>query len=107
MKTTDFDNIITAERLILVDFYALWCGACRVIDPTLDRLALAMSDITTVLRIDISSASSSELVRRYNIVSVPTLMLFRRGEVCWRYSGVISFERLCRVLRRHNAGSAY
>lgn len=101
MKTSDFDSIVATERLILIDFYATWCGACRIMDPTLDRVALAMSDMVTVVRIDISSASNSELVRRYNIVSVPTLMLFHRGEPIWRDSGVIAFDRLCTIIRRH------
>lgn len=107
MKTTDFDNIIAAERLILIDFYATWCGACRAIDPILDRTALAMSDSLTIVRIDIDTRSSHELVRRYNIVSVPTLMLFSRGERLWRESGVISFDRLSSLLRRFRNVATY
>ncbi|MBO7282517.1 MAG: thioredoxin family protein, partial [Alistipes sp.] len=94
MRTSDFDRIINSERLMLVDFYATWCGACKAMDPTLDRVALALSDSVTILRIDISSSSSRELVRRYNIVAVPTLMLFFRGDILWRDSGIIAFDRL-------------
>ena len=100
MRTSDFASIVTTERLILIDFYATWCGACRIMDPTLARVALAMSDMVTVVRIDISSASNSVLVRRYNIVSVPALMLFHRGEPIWRDSGVIAIDRLCAIIRR-------
>ncbi|MBE6176713.1 MAG: thioredoxin family protein [Rikenellaceae bacterium] len=107
MRVSDFDNIIAAERLIIVDFYATWCGACRAMDPTLDRIALAMSDLATLLRIDTTSARSSELVRRYNIVAVPTIMLFYRGDMLWRHSGIISFERLCSVIRRYQTVGAY
>lgn len=92
---------------MLVDFYATWCGACKAMDPTLDRVALALSDIVTILRIDISSSTSRDLVRRYNIVAVPTMMLFFRGEVLWRDSGIISFDRLCQIIRRHQAVGAY
>lgn len=107
MRTSDFDRIIDSERLMLVDFYATWCGACKAMDPTLDRVALALSDIVTILRIDISSSTSRDLVRRYNIVAVPTMMLFFRGEVLWRDSGIISFDRLCQIIRRHQAVGAY
>ncbi|MEE1167970.1 MAG: thioredoxin family protein [Alistipes sp.] len=107
MRTSDFDRIINSERLMLVDFYATWCGACKAMDPTLDRVALALSDSVTILRIDIGSSSSRELVRRYNIVAVPTLMLFFRGDILWRDSGIIAFDRLCHIVRRHQTVGAY
>lgn len=100
MRVTDFDNIISSERLTLIDFYATWCGACRAMDPTLDRVALAMSDIVTLVRVDTSAISSIPLVRRYNIVAVPTLILFRRGEVLWRESGIVSFSHLMEAIQR-------
>ena len=100
MKTTDFDNIVASERLTLIDFYATWCGACRALDPTLDRIALAMSDIVTLVRVDTSAISSIPLVRRYNIVAVPTLRLFHRGEVLWRESGIATFSHIVEAIHR-------
>ncbi|MBO5830416.1 MAG: thioredoxin family protein [Alistipes sp.] len=107
MRTTDFDIIISSDRLMLVDFYAMWCGTCRAMDYTLDRVALAMSDIATLLRIDTTSDDSNELVQRYNIVAVPTLIIFQHGEPLWRMSGIISFERLCQIIRRHQPTHIY
>lgn len=107
MRIEDFDTIISSDRLMLVDFYATWCGACRAMDYTLERVALAMSDITTILRIDITAANSQEIVRRYNIVSVPTLIIFMQGEPIWRMSGIISFERLCQIIRRQQLTNVY
>ena len=107
MKISDFNNVISSDHFMLVDFYASWCGACRAIDPVLDRVALSMSDIVTILRIDTTSAQSVELVRRYNIVSVPTLILFFRGEAIWRESGVIGYDRLSTTLRRYQTVGAY
>lgn len=107
MRIEDFDTIISSDRLMLVDFYATWCGACRAMDYTLERVAFAMSDITTILRIDITAANSQEIVRRYNIVSVPTLIIFMQGEPIWRMSGIISFERLCQIIRRQQLTNVY
>lgn len=101
MNSHDFDNLIASERLVLIDFYATWCGACGAIDPVLDRVALSMSDIVTLVRIDTTSPSSFDLVRRYNIVALPTLTLFARGELLWRECGLISFDRLQNIIRRH------
>lgn len=100
MKTIDFDNIVASERLTLIDFYATWCGACRAMDPTLDRIALAMSDIVTLVRVDTSAISSIPLVRRYNIVAVPTLILFHRSAPLWRESGIISFSHIVEAIHR-------
>lgn len=107
MTISDFNNIISSSRLILIDFYATWCGACRAVDPALDRVAIAMGDSVTLIRIDIDSIASYEIARRYNIVSVPTLILFQYGKPIWRESGVISYERLQLALRRYQSIESY
>ena len=107
MKMSDFDNLISADHLVLIDFYATWCGACGAIDAALDRVVLAMGDAVTLVRIDTTSRTSYDLVRRYNVVALPTLMLFQRGEVLWRECGVITFERLAHVIRRYRSVGAY
>ena len=108
MKTSDFDNIISAsDRLILIDFYATWCGACKAIDPTLDRVALALNDIVTMLRIDTVSNTNREIVERYNIVAVPTLILFRQGEILWRDSGIVNYDILAAAIRRYSRSTIY
>lgn len=107
MKTSDFNNIVASERLTLIDFYATWCGACRAMDPTLDRLALAMGDLVTLIRVDTSAISSIPLVRHYNIVSVPTFILFRRSEPLWRDSGIIAYNQLCDIIRHYERANGY
>ena len=107
MKTFDFDNLISSEGLVLIDFYATWCGACGAIDDALDRVVLSLGDIVTLVRIDTTTRSSFELVRRYNIVALPTLMLFSRGRVLWRECGLISFERLSNVISRYHSICTY
>ena len=107
MKMSDFDNLISADHLVLIDFYATWCGACGAIDDALNRMALSMGDAVTLVRIDTTSRTSYDLVRRYNIVALPTLMLFQRGEVLWRECGVITYERLAHVIRRYRSVGEY
>lgn len=102
MTTSDFDNLIATNCLTLSIFYATWCGACRVIEPTLERAASAWGEGLSLVRIDIDERSTRELVRRYNIVSVPTLILFNAGNILWRDSGVIPFERLSLALRSNH-----
>lgn len=92
---------------MLIDFYATWCGACGAIDDALDRTVLSMGDVVTLVRIDTTSPSSFELVRKYNIVALPTLMLFSRGRVLWRECGLITFERLFGILRRFHSAQLF
>ena len=62
MKRSDFDNLIFADNLVLIDFYATWCGACGAIDDALNRLVLSMGDAVTLVRIEIGRASCRERV---------------------------------------------
>ena len=84
---TDFDKIIWRDALTFVDFFATWCGPCQVMRPDIDKIQERMKGRVDVYKINIDASSMSEIVRRYTIMSVPTLMFFCRGEVLWRESG--------------------
>ena len=94
----NFDQIIRQEKLTFVDFYASWCAPCRQMQPIIDQFEDRMGARTDLLRIDIEDPEMHEIVRRFRIVSVPTLMFFRRGEVLWRQSGSVSYNHLVQVL---------
>ncbi|MDE6623548.1 MAG: thioredoxin family protein [Alistipes sp.] len=94
----DFDKVIWRDALTFVDFFATWCGPCQMMHPVIDKFAEQMKGRVDVYKIDIDDREMIEIIRRYNIMSVPTLMFFRRGEVLWRESGRTSYERLVAVL---------
>ena len=94
----DFDKIIWRDALTLVDFFATWCGPCRMMHPIVDRLEKQLNGRVDVYRIDIDNRSIAPILGRYNIRSVPTLIFFRRGEILWRKSGVTDYDELLRVV---------
>ena len=93
----DFNEQIKSPKPVLVDFYAEWCGPCRVMKPTLLDVAERMGESATVLSIDIDK--EQELAERFRIQSVPTLIIFKQGKQLWRQSGVISANALTKLLK--------
>ncbi len=102
MTTNDFYSLIAQNDLTLVDFYATWCGPCKAMDPIIDRLSAMLNKRATIIRIDIDRKEHREIVARYNIVAVPTFVLFRDGEIVWRESGVMPIERIENSRGRHD-----
>lgn len=93
-----FEQLIWQEQLTFVEFYATWCAPCKQMEPIINQFKERMGHRTEVLRIDIDDPAMADIVRRYHVVSVPTLLFFRRGEVLWRESGAISYHHLITVL---------
>ena len=87
------------DKYLFVDVYATWCGPCQMMHPVIDRFQEKMNGRVDVYKVDIDDRDMLEIVHRYNIMSVPTLMFFRRGEVLWRESGRIGYDHLANVLR--------
>lgn len=87
MNIKEYTEIISKNELVLVDFYAKWCGPCKMLAPIIDSL----KDIEKV-SIDIDD--SRELIEKYSIMSVPTLMLFKSGECLSKHIGFIRLEEL-------------
>lgn len=99
----DFDKIIWSDTLVLVEFFASWCGPCRAMDPTVERFRRMMNRRAEVLRINIDDEQMLPIVRRYRIRTVPTLLLFHRGEERWRRSGITSYEEMVAALEQTEA----
>lgn len=82
-----FNNLIKSDTPTLVDFYATWCGPCKIVHPILDDLKKQLRDKITILKIDVDKNPS--VSDQFKIRSVPTLILFKEGKTLWRESGVI------------------
>lgn len=82
----NFDQLITEHPLVLVDFWASWCAPCRMVAPIVEELAKTFEDSLTVLKVDVDD--NQELARRYGIMSIPTIILFKDGQKQWTEVGV-------------------
>ena len=91
-----FQDIIAGDTPVLVDFFAEWCGPCEMIKPVLEELKKKMGNKIIILKIDIDKNIS--LSSEYRIQSVPTLVLWKQGEIIWRQSGALSLNELEQVL---------
>ena len=88
----NFNDIINGQQLTLVDFYATWCGPCKMMHPVLGQLKEDLGELVRLLKLDVDK--NEDLAMQYRIQSVPTLMLFRGGETLWRQSGAMRLEDL-------------
>ena len=93
------NEIINGSQLTLVDFFATWCGPCKMMHPVLEQLKEEMGDSLRIIKIDIDK--NEAVMEQYRIQSVPTLMLFRKGDALWRQSGAMSLSDLKKVVNSY------
>ena len=100
MKSMEkLNEIINGSQLTLVDFFATWCGPCQMMHPVLEQLKEEMGDSLRIIKIDIDK--NEAWMEQYRIQSVPTLMLFRKGDALWRQSGAMSLSDLKKVVNSY------
>jgi len=95
----NFEDIINSDKPVLVDFFATWCGPCKMMHPVLDDLHAKICDKVRIIKVDIDK--NEQLAAAYNVRSVPTLMVFKAGQLKWRESGVMQVAALEQVLAQY------
>ena len=95
-----FEDFINSETPVLVDYFATWC---KMMHPILDELKERLGDKVRILKIDVDVPANRQSVYAYQIQSVPTLMLFKKGRMLWRQSGVVRVPRLEEIIKPYLA----
>lgn len=91
-----FKELIQGDTPVLVDFFATWCGPCKMMSPILDEVKTAMGNRAHIIKIDVDKNPGA--AQAFQVQGVPTLVIMKKGEIVWRQSGVIPARQLIDVL---------
>lgn len=93
LKTDEFDTkVLKSDKPVLVDFFASWCGPCQMMSPIIDELTAEMKEKADIYKVDVEAEGS--LANRYQIMSMPTFLVFKKGEIAKQFNGVTQKEEL-------------
>jgi thioredoxin 1 len=88
----NFEGHINGNKPVIVDFYADWCGPCKLMAPVLNEVKEKVGDKATILKLDIEK--SPQYTQLYNVRAIPTLIIFKKGNILWRKSGVTTAKEI-------------
>jgi thioredoxin 1 len=95
-----FNTLINERQLTLVDFYADWCGPCKMLAPILQEVKAILKDEVRIIKINVDQ--HQDLAAEFMVRGVPTMLLFNEGKMLWRQSGVLSAKDLVTIIRQHS-----
>lgn len=98
MKSS-FSKITDSEIPVLVDFYADWCGPCKMLGPILKQVKDEMGERIKIVKIDVDKNQS--IASKYHVRGVPTMLLFKNGKQLWRQSGVLQKDAIVQIIKSH------
>lgn len=93
-----FGDLLKSNKPVLVDFFAEWCGPCKMMAPHLKQAKDALGDAATIIKVDIDK--NPQVAEHYGIQGVPTLIIFKGGEVKWRQSGVVPAQTIVQTVKQ-------
>lgn len=92
----NFQQLLQSDKPVLVDFFAEWCGPCKMMAPILKEVKDRLGDQVTIVKVDVDK--NPDAARQFQVQGVPTLIAFKKGEIKWRQSGVVPAKQLEQVL---------
>lgn len=98
---SNFSTIISSETPVLVDFYADWCGPCKMLAPILKQVKDELGDGVKIVKIDVDK--NQPLAAQYQVRGVPTMLLFKNGKQVWRQSGVLQKDQLISIIKKETS----
>lgn len=96
-----FEELIQGTTPVLVDYFATWCGPCKMMHPVLEELKKQLGEKIKIIKIDIDTPPNRPNVAKYSIQSVPTLILFKEGKLLWRQSGAMQTQQLRSIVEQY------
>ncbi len=95
-----FKTIINTKTLVLVDFFADWCFPCKTLSPILKQVKKELGDAVKIIKINVDKNESLSV--KYQVKGVPTMLLFKNGELLWRQSGVLQKKDIISIIKQHS-----
>lgn len=96
IKMSNFNTIIQSEKPVLIDFFATWCGPCKMLGPILKEVKDSLGDRISIIKIDVDK--NQQIASQYQVRGVPTMILFQNSKQLWRQSGVLNKEEIIKII---------